>query len=109
MGFFLAFISSLATLVGDITAKLWVQKNQTWLFVVTLAFYMVSSVAFPLALRFGKLTIINAFASVTIVILVSLAGVFMFKEKITGWQLAGLILGILAIALLAFGERGWKE
>lgn len=109
MGFLLASISSLATLVGDVTAKLWVQRNQTWLFIVTLVFYMVSSLAFPLALRFGKLTIINAFTSVAIVILVSLAGVFMFKEKITGWQLAGLILGILAIALLAFGEKDWKE
>ena len=109
MGFFLAFISSLATLVGDVTAKLWVQRNQSWLFLLTLAFYMVSSLTFPLALRFGKLTIINAFASVTIVILVSLAGIFMFKEKITGWQLVGLILGILAIALLTLGEREWKE
>ncbi len=105
MGHLLAFLSALTTLFGDITAKVWADKNNHAFFALTILFYLAASVTFPLALKFGKLSVINAFASVIIVVLTTLAGIFLFKEKLAPLQFIGIGLGIIAIILLVVGEK----
>ena len=69
--------------------------------IITLVFYVMASVAFPLALRYGRLTILNAFTTVIIFALTSLAGLWYFKEKLLPHQLIGLAFAFAAIVFLS--------
>lgn len=101
MGYFLAIVTAVVTIGGNFTAKLWAQTNKPWLFVATMAFYIASSIAFPYALRYGKLNVLNAFATAFIFILTSALGIYYFKEKLTTLELLGLVLAFSGVLLLS--------
>ncbi len=101
MGYALAIVTAIVTIAGNITAKVWADNNKTSMFAITLAFYIASSIAFPLALKYGKLTVLNAFATVFIFLLTSAAGIFYFKEKLTTFEMIGLGLAFLGVLFLS--------
>lgn len=101
MGYFLAVVTAVVTIAGNVTAKIWAENNKTTMLVVTLVFYIASSVAFPFALRYGKLTILNAFATAFIFILTSAAGLWYFKERLTALEVLGVFLAFSGILLLS--------
>ena len=101
MGYFFAIITALVTILGNITAKLWADNRKPSLFIATMVFYIASSIAFPLALKYGKLSTLNAFATVFIFILTAAAGIFFFKEKLTTLETVGLLLAFSGIVVLS--------
>lgn len=101
MGYFWSIVTAVTTIIGNVTAKLWADSHKTQFFIITLVFYVMASVAFPLALRHGRLTVLNAFTTVIIFALTSLAGLWYFKEKLQPYQLIGLAFAFAAIILLS--------
>ena len=69
-------------------------------FVVGLVFYMIVAIILYHILKVGNLSITNALWNATTVILVTLVGVFYFKEKLTKYQYIGLLFAIFAIIFM---------
>ena len=105
MGYLLAILTAGVTIIGNVTAKMWADNGKASLLAVTLFFYVASSIAFPIALKFGKLTILNAVATVFIFVLTTIAGLVYFKERLFLHQYIGLGFAFVAIALLTIEGR----
>lgn len=69
-------------------------------FIIGLGFYMIVGIILYHILKEGNLAITNALWNATTVILVTLVGIFYFKEKFTKYQYIGLAFAILAIVFM---------
>ncbi len=105
MGYFFAALTAAVTISGNITAKLWADNRKPVFLAITLVFYIASSIAFPLALKYGKLSVLNAFSTIFIFSLTTLAGFFLFKERLTFLQSLGLGLAFASIIFLTIEGR----
>jgi drug/metabolite transporter (DMT)-like permease len=71
------------------------------LMILPLATYFFQPVITFFALKLQSLTITNIVWDLTSDILVSLIGIFYFKEKLGRVRIAGLLVGMIALVLLA--------
>ena len=92
------FIAILETIGMSIIEDSANKKNNY--FIVGLIFYMIVGIVLYHVLKVGDLAITNALWNATTVILVSLVGIFYFKEKFSKYQYIGLIFAILAIIFM---------
>lgn len=100
---FFAFLC-LFELAADVLAKQHVVKGGAWLAVGAIAGYLLGNTAWVCALRSGTLLSVGAvlFGIIT-GISATIVGVLIYHEDVSRIQLAGLLLGIAAIGMLAFG------
>jgi multidrug transporter EmrE-like cation transporter len=91
-------------LVADVLAKQHVVKGGTWLAVGAIAGYLLGNTAWVFALRNGTMLSVGAvlFGIITGVCATAV-GILIYHESVSRIQLAGLLLGIASIGMLAFG------
>lgn len=105
-----AFISILfiviATLIGvggDMLIKQAALQRQfsgwPWLVGGAVVYGLTAFVWF-FVFRYEKVSIIGALYSITIALILFLLGVFFYKEKVTPWEVAGLVMGITSLIIL---------
>ena len=95
---FILLIAILETIGMSIIEDSANKKNNY--FIVGLIFYMIVGIILYHVLKEGDLAITNALWNATTVILVTLVGVFYFKEKLSNYQYIGLLFAILAIIFM---------
>lgn len=98
--FFFVTIAVLMEVAGDIIFKSWSMNTQKLIFVLGLIIYTVATLFWAFALRYEYLSKSITVFTVLNLILVVLAGVFFFKEKLTWWNITGIVFGIIAVVLL---------
>jgi drug/metabolite transporter (DMT)-like permease len=67
--------------------------------------YFVSAFGLFWVYRSYKFVTVGAIQSFGIVVLSVLLSVFVFKEKMNGWEIFGLILGIISLAILLYNGK----
>ncbi len=99
---FLALLVSgvILEVVADIFLKKWSIENKNLLMALGLVLYLASTVAWAYSLKFGFLSKGVAIFTILNLILVVLAGVFMFDEHLTLVNKIGIGLGIVSIILI---------
>jgi multidrug transporter EmrE-like cation transporter len=90
----------LLEVVADIFLKKWSIENKALLLALGLALYIASTVAWAYSLKYGFLSKGVAIFTILNLILVVLAGVFMFNEQLTLVNKIGIGLGIASIIFL---------
>ena len=69
-------------------------------FIIGLVFYMIVGIILYHVLKIGNLAITNALWNATTVVLVTLVGIFYFKEELSNYQYIGLLFAIFAIVFM---------
>lgn len=104
MPFILAILTTVVFFeVGaDILFKKWALSNNLNLLIYGILLYAISSAVFAWVLKFESLSKAVVIFTVLNFILAVLAGVFLFKEHLAYRHIAGIILGLISVALLSF-------
>lgn len=71
-----------------------------WIFVVAFLVYGCQSLVFYKSLQYGTLTQMNMLWDVTSDILVTIVGLYLFREAVTESQKLGILFAFIAIFLL---------
>jgi len=85
---------------ADIFLKRWAMENQFLLLAIGLGIYFVGTIFWALSLKHEYLSKAGAIFTILNLILVVLAGMIFFKEKLSLAQEIGIILGIISIAMI---------
>lgn len=102
MNFFTLIIIVVAIfeVIGDILFKEWTIKNNTWLLISGIIFYMLATTFWAFSLKYQELAKAVVIFGVLTVIIGVLVGVFLYKEKLTSLNILGVTLGLACIILL---------
>lgn len=90
--------------VGDYFLKLASEEKQpllTGAFPVGLVLYASTAFAWVYLMKHLKLATIGVIYSVCMILLLTVMGVVFFKESLTRWEVAGIVLAIASILLLS--------
>ena len=98
----LAWITGLLTceILAEILLQKWAKNDNPVYLLTGIASYIVLAVLFGFAMKSGDLTTINAAWQCGNVLLVSLYGIFVLKEKLSHRQLFGIVLATIAVFLV---------
>lgn len=104
--YLLLLLSGAFVIMGDFFAKLWSVERGSWLFVLSMVGYTLSSLLYIPVLLKGDLVITALIWSLLNIVGFSIIGLYIFKERLDPLQWIGVILGMVAMVLLTW--RGWK-
>lgn len=71
-----------------------------------LGLFLVGNLIMVRVMREGGLALAVAISSVVQLVLLALIGVLWFGERLTPMQMAGVVLGIVSVALIAWPQGG---
>ncbi len=86
--------------IGDIFLKKWSMENKSIFGTIGIVLYIASTIAWAYSLKFGFLSKGVAIFTILNLVLVVIAGVFMFNEHLTLLNKIGIGLGIVSIILI---------
>jgi glucose uptake protein GlcU len=87
-------------------AKLYALEPAWWRLGGTLALYSAGNLVVVRVLREVGLALAMSLSSVVQLIVVNVIAVLVFRERLTGPQYAGVVLGVAAVALMMLSPRG---
>jgi len=98
----LLLLSASSVVAGDYFAKLWSINPSRLLFGLAVLGYIGSAVFYiPTLLREG-LVITSVVWTILSIVGFLVVGVLIFNEALTGWQIAGVTIGVIALIILSF-------
>lgn len=87
---------------AELSLKKWAENNGYAYLIGGIVLYSLIAVGFGFALKNSdKLTIANSVWQLSALIVISLVGIFIYKDKLTVIQIIGLCMGVIAIILMA--------
>lgn len=99
--FFVLIIAATALeILADIFFKQWADLNRTWLLILGLALYSAGTVFWAFSLRQETLSRAISIFTLTNLIIITLVGVYFFKEDLSLLNKVGILLGIASIVLI---------
>ncbi|MEI7718987.1 MAG: EamA family transporter [archaeon] len=101
----LLIAGGLVVTVGDLFMKDWVITNKSWIYVLGMIFYLIGMNFLALSFKYKNIAVASVIFILINVITLLAFSYFYFQEKLTGFEIAGVILGILAIIMLELGEK----
>jgi multidrug transporter EmrE-like cation transporter len=93
-------VGGLSLTIGDLIAGKWVENKNKFLYILIMLFYMMGLNFLVMSYRFEDIAVASIILEIFNVTSLTLAGIYFFKENITKTELAGIIVGILAIIVL---------
>ena len=100
--FMYIFILVTTELLTVSSIKYWTTtKNNIFLYLGLLGYLVVGGIFAYILYIHSKMTIINSLWQVFNIILVSVIGLMIYKEKINAWQTFGVALAIISSVLLS--------
>ena len=102
MNKFLLFVSLVALfdLAGSMLAKMWVIKSQPTYLIGTVLSFAATGFFFAKSLKFKELAIANIIWIALSIVIVAIAGYFLFNEKLSLIQILGMLIIIIGIVLV---------
>ena len=98
-------IGSLVLTVGDIIMKKWVGSNNAYLYLAGLGIYLVGLNFLAQSFKFKNIAVASVIFVIFNVVTLSVFSWFYFKEKLSGLQIFGLVVGLIAIVILELAGR----
>lgn len=112
------FIAGFTLTIGDLIAGKWVEESTQEaegksdkikalvstriLYLLVLLFYMVGLNFLIYTYKYEDISVASVTMEIFNIIILTIAGRFLFKEKISKTELLGIFIGIIAITLLEF-------
>jgi drug/metabolite transporter (DMT)-like permease len=104
----LSFIMLVVTITGDYYVKKAsiVKDYSDWrILLLGATIYFISAFGWFWIYRFQKFLTVGAIHSFGIIMLTVLFSIFVFKEKINGWEIFGLVLGAISLTILVYNGK----
>jgi multidrug transporter EmrE-like cation transporter len=86
--------------IGDVVLKKWAMAQQNILLVSGLLLYFIGAIFWAFSLKYELLSKSISIFTILNLIVVALLGVFLFQEKLTLVNKAGILLGIVSVILI---------
>ena len=93
-------IAGLTLTVGDLVAGKWIASNKKSFYILTLILYMIGLNFLIYSYKFEDIAIASITMEIFNIVTLTLAGRFLFKENITRTEVAGIMVGIIAVIIL---------
>jgi len=77
------------------------QLTSQWVFVIAFIVYGCQALIFYKALDYSSLTNMNILWDVTSDILVTIVGIYLFKESVNDYQKVGIVMGVMGVILMS--------
>jgi small multidrug resistance pump len=81
-------------------------SGQVWVLVGALALFCVGNVMMVRLMREGGLAVAISVSSIVQLVLIGVIAWTVFGERPTGLQMAGMALGVVAVAMIAWPQGG---
>ncbi len=80
-----------------------------WWMMIPVALYALNPLIFLKAMTFESLTIMNLVWDLSSDLIVTLIGLFWFKESVSPVKLLGVALSFVSLFLMTYEPNGWNE
>jgi len=94
------FLAVLIEALADILFKKWSMNNKWLLLWISVGFYLIATVIFAFSLKYEFLSKAISVYAILNVILIVLAGIFLFDENLTLTNKIGILFGIISLILI---------
>jgi drug/metabolite transporter (DMT)-like permease len=82
--------------------RAYVTNAQVWVLLVALALFCVGNLMMVRLMRESGLAVAISVSSIVQLVMIGLVAWFIFGERPTGLQIAGMALGVVAVAMIAW-------
>jgi multidrug transporter EmrE-like cation transporter len=90
---------------GDLFMKERVITNKSWIYVVGITIYIIGLNFLAFSFKYKNIAVATIIFMLFNVITLLAFSYFYFHEKLSGLEIAGIIIGILAIVLLELADK----
>lgn len=99
--------AAMATFLGAATvSRAYVDNGKLWVLAASLALYCVGNLMMVKLMREGGLGLAISASSVAQLLLINVIAFFLFGERLSAIQTAGVALGVVSMALMLFPAKG---
>lgn len=99
--------AAMATFLGAATvSRAYVDNGKLWVLAASLALYCVGNLMMVKLMREGGLGLAISASAVAQLVLINVIAFFLFGERLSAIQMAGVALGVLSMALMLFPAKG---
>jgi len=96
----LLLAGGLSLTIGDLFAGKYVKSRSKILYILIMIFYAVGLNFLIFSYKFQNIAVASIMLEIFNVVILTIAGKFLFKENITKSELFGIILGVIALIIL---------
>jgi drug/metabolite transporter (DMT)-like permease len=96
----------LVFLAASATLRHYVDNSKFWVLLIALCLYTLGNLMMVRLMRESGMAVAISVSAVLQLVLASAVGLTVFGERPTALQAAGLALGIVAVALIVWPQRG---
>jgi len=93
-----------AFVTGNTVLRTYSASGQTWVLVGALCLFTVGNLMMVRLMREGGLAVAISVSSIVQLVLIGIIAWFVFDERPTNLQIAGMTLGVVAVALIAWPQ-----
>lgn len=94
------FLAGTILTVGDLLAGRWIVSNSKNTYIAVLVSYMIGLNFLVWSYKFEDIAVASITMEIFNITTLTLAGIFLFKERITKTELAGICIGLIAVIIL---------
>lgn len=98
----LVLLAVLLEVVADVLFKKWATENRSILLLAGLLIYFIGTIFWAFSLQHEYLSKAISIFVILNLVLVTLAGFFLFGENVSNPAKVGIVLGIVSVALIEF-------
>lgn len=91
--------------IGDIFMKKWVITNNIYIYIIGMVFYLLGLNYLAFSFKYKNIAVASVIFVLFNIITLSIVSWFYFKEKLSGLEIGGMILGIAAIIMFELAEK----
>lgn len=102
IGLILVFIGAVIEVFADIAFKWWNDRNEIHLIIVGVILYLTGTAFWVASLRYESFTKSGTVFLLLNIILLTMAGLLLFKDNISDINRLGIILGIISIIMIEY-------
>jgi drug/metabolite transporter (DMT)-like permease len=99
--------AAMATFLGAATvSRAYVDNGKLWVLLASLALYCIGNLMMVKLMREGGLGLAISASAIAQLVLINVIAFFLFGERLSAVQTAGVALGVLSMALMLYPAKG---
>lgn len=98
--FMLLLTGGIILTAGDLFMKQWVNSNRRLFYIIGLAIYLVGLLFLAQSFKHKNIAVASVIFVLFNVITLAIVSWLYFKEGFSGWQIAGVLLGLASVVIL---------
>jgi len=98
-------IGGLILTFGDLVMKKWVINNNIYFYIIGLIIYLIGLNFLAQSFKYKNIAIASTIFVIFNVVLLSIFSWFYFKEKLSTFEIIGIVLGLTSIIILELSGK----